>query len=337
MPHHVVAVAYDGLCLFEFGIAAEVFGLDRPELDVAWYRFTVVAAGARPLRAEGGIVLAAPGDLSQIETAGTVVVPGWRDPGERPPGALLAALRRAHRNGARMVSICSGVFVLAAAGLLDGRRVTTHWRYAERLARAHPAVRVDPDVLYVDDGDVLTSAGSAAGIDLCLHIVRQDFGADVANRVARRLVVPPHRDGGQAQYVVAPVPVDGRASLAGVMDWARARLDQRLTVADLAREAAMAPRTFARRFRGETGTTPYRWLVEQRLHAAQRLLETGDDTVDRIARTTGFTDAMTLRHHFRAAFATTPTAYRRRFTTVAAGARPGTADRAADPRPAPGA
>src|SRR5689334_8425558 len=202
----VVALAYDGLCTFEFGVAAEIFGLDRPEMGNAWYRFRVAAIEPGPLRALGGISVAADGGLALVENAGTIIVPGWRGADSPVPQRLLKALRRAHKRGARLLSFCSGVFVLAATGLLDGRRATTHWRYSDALASAYPEVTVVPDVLYVDEGNVLTAAGSAAGIDLSLHLVRRDWGAAAANSVARRLVVPCHRDGGQAQFIEAPVP-----------------------------------------------------------------------------------------------------------------------------------
>ena len=202
----MVALAYDGLCTFEFGVAVEIFGLDRPEMGEAWYRFRVAAIEPGPLRAAGGIRVESDGGLRLIERAGTIIVPGWRGADCPVPERLLAALRRAHKRGARLVSFCSGVFVLAATGLLDGKRATTHWRYAERLARAYPAISVVPDVLYIDEGNLLTAAGSAAGIDLSLHLIRRDWGAAAANSVARRLVVQPHRDGGQAQFIEAPVP-----------------------------------------------------------------------------------------------------------------------------------
>jgi transcriptional regulator GlxA family with amidase domain len=205
------------------------------------------------------------------------------------------------------------VFVLAAAGVLDGKRATTHWRYAAQLARQYPSVQVDPDVLYIDEGNVLTSAGSAAGIDLLLHIVRLDYGASIANQVARRLVVPPHRDGGQAQYVSVPIRESRERGLAPLLDWVRAHLEQPLVIADLARRAAMSERNFARRFRAETGTTPHRWLTHERLLAAQRRLETTDDSIDLIAEAVGLQTAPTLRHHFRRVFRTSPAAYRRQF------------------------
>ena len=309
----VVALAYDGLCTFEFGIVVEVFGLRRPELDVPWYRFSVCGLKKGPMRATGGVTLRATAGLEALSRAATIVIPGWCDAAAPPPPRLLDALRRAHKRGARLVSICSGVFVLAAAGVLDGKRATTHWRYASQLAERYPTVRVDPDVLYIDEGNVLTSAGSAAGIDLLLHIVRLDYGAAIANQVAKRLVVPPHRDGGQAQYVPAAVRESAERGLAPLLDWARRHLQQPLAVAQLARRAAMSERNFARRFRAETGTTPHRWLTHERLLAAQRLLETTDDSIDRIAEAVGLQTAPTLRHHFRRALHTSPAAYRRRF------------------------
>ncbi len=310
-------LAYDDLCTFEFGIVVEVFGLRRPELGVEWYDFQVCSLERGPLRATGGIRVEARRGLRWLREAGTIVIPGWRHVDERPPEALLRALRAAHADGARLVSICSGVFVLAAAGLVDGKRVTTHWQYVDRLTSEFPKVRVEPDVLYVDEGSILTSAGSAAGIDLCLHIVRRDYGAEIANRVARRLVMPPHRDGGQAQYVQDPIPSEAGGGLATVLQWAQANLRRALRVEDLARKAAMSPRTFARRFRQETGTTPHQWLTHQRLMAAQRRLEKTGEGIDRIAEAVGLQTAATLRQHFSRVLGTTPAAYRRRFSTRA--------------------
>src|SRR5580765_5273177 len=239
-PHHVVAIAYDGLATFEFGIVVEAFGLKRPELNIPWYRFSVCSVEPGPVRATGGVTIDASSGLGTLRRADTIVVPGWRNPGELPPPALLSALRSAYRRGARVVSICSGVFVLAAAGLLDGKRATTHWRYVERLGRRYPTITVEPDVLYVDEGRVLTSAGSAAGIDLCLHIIRRDFGAEIANQVAKRLVVPPHRDGDQSQYVAAAVPTEKAPSLSRLLEWAQANLQHDLSIAALARQARMS-------------------------------------------------------------------------------------------------
>jgi AraC family transcriptional activator FtrA len=315
----VTALVYDGLCLFEFGIVVEIFGLPRPELDVDWYQFQVCSLERGPLRFTGGGTMQQRAGLRALQHAGTVVIPGWRDADERPPDALLQAVRSAHRRGARLVTICSGVFVLAAAGLLDGKRATTHWRYVERLRARFPKIHVEPDVLYVDEGAILTSAGSAAGIDLCLHIVRLDYGARIANQVARRLVVPPQREGGQAQYVPAPVRAESSGGLARVLDWAQSRLDEPLSVDALARRAMMSTRTFARRFRAETGTTPHQWLTHQRLLAAQQRLETSAASIDEIAQAVGLQTAATLRLHFRRALRTTPTAYRHKFSTRARG------------------
>ena len=280
-----------------------------------WYDFEVCSLERGPVRAAGGIRVEARRGLRSLEQAGTIVIPGWRDADEPPPEALVKALRTAHASGARLVSICSGVFVLAATGLLEGKRVTTHWRYVDRLTARFPGIHVRPDVLYVDEGSILTSAGSAAGIDLCLHIVRRDYGAEIANRVARRLVMPPHRDGGQAQYVQEPIRSDPDAGLAPVLEWVEAHLSKALSVEDLARKAAMSPRTFARQFRQQTGTTPHRWLMHQRLLAAQRRLEKTGATIDQIAEAVGMQTAATLRLHFSRMLGTTPTAYRRRFST----------------------
>jgi AraC family transcriptional activator FtrA len=314
MSHRVVALLYEELCTFEFAIVVEVFGLPRPELPVDWYRFSVCSLERGPVRATGGVRVAADTGLSGLRGAGTIVIPGWRDPDEPPPPALLNVLRRAHDRGVRLMSICSGVFVLAAAGLLDGRRATTHWRYVDRLRERYPLIRVEPDVLYIDEGSILTSAGSAAGIDLCLHVVRSDYGAEIANQVARRLVVPPHRDGGQAQYVREPIRNDDVTSLAPTLEWAVERLRHGLTVADLARRAGLSMRTFARRFVDETGATPHRWLTHQRLIAAQRCLEKTHSSIDEVAETVGFETAETLRFHFRRAFGVSPTSYRKRFS-----------------------
>ena len=323
----VAALAYDGLGTFELGIVVEVFGLPRPEMGKNWYRFQACSLERGPLKATGGLLLKARGGLAELAGAGTIIIPGWRVH-DTPPAPLVAALRRAHARGARLVSICSGVFVLAATGLLDGRRATTHWRYVDELRSRFPKVRVEPDVLYIDEGTILTSAGSAAGIDLCLHIVRRDFGAERANQVARRLVVPPLREGGQAQFAVRPIPPEEALGLARVLQWAHAHLDRTLTVDDLADQANMSARTFARRFRQETGTTPHRWLTHQRILSAQQLLERSDRPVDRIAESVGLQTAATLREHFRRMLKTTPTAYRRAFFVTA---RPGRTAAAASP------
>ncbi|MEU5831146.1 transcriptional regulator FtrA [Micromonospora tulbaghiae] len=321
----VSVLAYEGMSVFETGIVTEVFGLPRPEFDVPWYELTVCAETPGTVRLVGGATLHTGHGLDAFAAAGTLIVPGVADVHADPTPALTGALRAAHRRGARIVSICSGAFALAGAGLLDGRRATTHWRYADLLARRHPAVRVDPDVLYVDDGDILTSAGSAAGLDLCVHLVRRDHGPTIANAVARRLVVPPHREGGQAQFIEAPVPGDPEDDrLAASMSWALANLDTPITVDRLARQAHMSARTYLRHFARATGTTPIRWLIDRRVQASLPLLETTTVPIEEVATTVGFETAATFRHHFTAAMRTSPSAYRRAFT------RPGSR-RAHDP------
>jgi AraC family transcriptional regulator, transcriptional activator FtrA len=274
----------------------------------------VCAVDPGALRAEGGVTLRARHGLRALEGAGTVVIPGWRHDFEEPiPHAVLAALRRAHAKGARLVSICSGAFVLAATGLLDGLRATTHWRYARLFAERFPLVKLMPDVLYVDEGQLLTSAGSAAGLDLCMHIVRKDYGAAIANEVARRLVIAPHREGGQAQFVPEPIAPSDTSPLALVLDWALRNLRDPISVRRLARRAGMPERTFCRRFFAQIGTSPARWLIGQRVIAAQRLLETTALPVEAVADRVGMGSAANLRHHFRAQVQTTPTQYRRTF------------------------
>jgi AraC family transcriptional regulator, transcriptional activator FtrA len=311
--HNVALVTYDGLALFEFGVACDIFGTDwSAAFGVPWYRFAVCAA-AQAITVEGGYQLQVPHGLSAVRRAGTVLVPPTMSP-ELVPDEVLQALRQAHQRGARIVSLCTGAFVLAAAGLLAGRRATTHWSECAELASSHPDVIVDPAVLYVEDGLILTSAGSAAGIDLCLHLIRRDHGAEVAARMARQLVVPPYRDGGQAQYIAAPIPVLGGADLfTDTLAWMQANLDLPLSVDELASRSAMSRRTFARRFSAATGTTPYQWLLRQRLQLAQRLLETSDITVDVVAQKAGFSTAANLRKHFGQQVRTSPQAYRRTF------------------------
>ncbi|CAG4921962.1 transcriptional regulator FtrA [Paraburkholderia saeva] len=313
--HLVVALVYDRLCTFEFGCVTELFALDRPELDVAWYRFAVCAGESGPIRAAGGITVAAPYSLRMLERADTIVIPGWRDADEIPPEPLLKKIRAAYRRGARLCSICSGVFVLAAAGVLDGKTVTTHWRYAERLQRRYPQLRVKPDALYVDEGQIVTSAGSAAGLDMLLHLVRQDHGGAIANRVAQRLVVPPHREGGQAQFVPRPMPQDDGGRLAKLMDWVRANPAQPHTLASLAGHAAMSTRTLQRQFRDATGMAPWAWLVRERVAIARDLLEQHAHLpVARVAELAGFGSEESMRRHFRRIALTSPVAYRRKFS-----------------------
>jgi transcriptional regulator GlxA family with amidase domain len=312
--HTVAALAFDEVSPFELSVACEVFGFDRSDLGVPWYRFLVCAVEGRPVKSEVGFEIHTPHGLADLRRADTIVVPARYHGAPEHYAALLDALRAAHRRGARVMSFCTGAFVLADAGLLDGRRATTHWAHAEEFAARFPAVELDPGVLYVDEGTVLTSAGTAAGIDLCLHVVRKDFGADIANAVARRMVVPPHRDGGQAQYVDDPVPDGPGADLFGeTMAWLHEHLSEPITVEDLARRSAMSPRTFARRFRATAGTTPMQWVLRQRVLLAQRVLETTDEPVDRVAELAGFGSPAALRQHFNRTVRTSPTAYRRAF------------------------
>ncbi|MBP0594740.1 transcriptional regulator FtrA [Paraburkholderia sp. LEh10] len=312
--HLVAALVYDRLCTFEFGCVTELFALDRPELGVEWYRFAVCSVEPGPIRAAGGIKMAAPYTLKMLDRAATIVVPGWRDPDERPPEPLLKKIRAAVARGARVCSICSGVFVLAAAGVLDGKTVTTHWRYADKLQQRYPQLCVKPDALYVDEGQVITSAGSAAGLDMLLHLVRRDYGSAIANRVAQRLVVPPHREGGQAQFVPRPMPHDDSGRLARLMDYVRANPAHAHTLKSLAGQAAMSPRTLQRQFRDATGMAPYEWLIRERVAIARDLLESPAHLpMSRVAELAGFGSEESLRRHFRRIASTSPGAYRKKF------------------------
>ncbi|HEJ8280012.1 TPA: transcriptional regulator FtrA [Klebsiella oxytoca] len=310
--HRVVALAYDGLCTFEFGVAVEIFGLPRPEMGERWYRFAVAAVDEGELRATGGIRLMTDGGMSLLSEADTIVVPGWRSIDSPVPPDLCQALVAAHARGCRIISICSGVFVLAAAGLLNGRQATTHWRYTDQLRARFPLIEVIDDVLYVGAKGVMTSAGSAAGIDLCLHLVREDFGIDAANIVARRLVVSPHRDGGQAQQIVRPVAKARESQRLGLLfDFLHQNLAANHTVASLAERAGMGSRTFLRRFEDATGKTPARWLLDERLLRATQHLTHSRLSVEQIAELCGFANASTLRHHFRQQYALSPLQYRK--------------------------
>lgn len=310
----VAALVYDQLCSFEFGCAVEIFGLPRPEFGDGWYKFVTCAADAGPMRAVGGVKITAEADLSELKQAGTVIIPGWKGADVMPSPELVAALKTAHANGARLVTICSGVFVLAAAGILTNERVTTHWRYAEKLQSRYPQLRVDPNVLYVDEGQILTSAGSAAGLDLCMHLVRRDFGPRIANQVARRLVMAPHRNGGQAQFIERPLQPRADDRLATVIAQIGERIHEPFTIEAMARAAAMSPRTFMRRFRDATGRSPAEWLIDARIERARELLESTELGIDTIAERCGFGAGATLRHHFRRKVSLSPLAYRARFS-----------------------
>lgn len=316
MARTVAVAAFERISLFHLSVPGVVFDEDVPGRAADRYRVRICSGEPerKVLRTSGRIALAVDAGPAAIARADVVVVPSWRGVEEPAPPALLDALLRAHRRGATIVGLCLGAFVVAETGLLDGRRATTHWAGASAFARRFPAVRIEPDVLYVDEGDVVTSAGTAAGIDCCLHLVRRHHGAEVANQVARRLVVPPHRQGGQAQYIAQPLPAaTGDARFDEVLDWVRGHLADALDVDTLAARAAMSRRSFTRHFRERTGTSATQWILEQRLALAQRLLETGDEPVERVATAAGFGSSVSLRQHFVAAFATNPTAWRRQF------------------------
>jgi AraC family transcriptional regulator, transcriptional activator FtrA len=310
--HRVVALLNPPQSPFELACAGEVFGTVPPG-GPARYDFRICAERPGPLRTTAGYPVHVDAGLAALREADTVVVPGWEPAGTPVPPAVIEALRAAHRRGARIVAICTGAFVLARAGLLDGRRATTHWRHTTQLAAAFPEVRVDPDVLYVDHGDMATSAGTGAGIDLCLHLVRSDHGAAYAAEIARTMVLPPHRRGSQRQYATRPAPARADESLAPVLEWATARLGTPLTVGRLAERAGLSSRTLARRFTEQLGTSPGQWLLDQRLDATRVLLEQTDLPVEAIATRVGLASAVNLRRRFRARLGTTPGAYRQTF------------------------
>ncbi len=318
--HRVVALCLPGTVAFDLTAPAQAFQLAHDADFAPHYAFSTCSVDGASVTTTNGFQLGVEAGLGALRRADTVVVPGYWAIHEPPPAAATAALRAAARRGARMMSVCTGAFALAAAGVLDGRRATTHWAWARDLAARFPAVEVDPEVLFVDEGDVLTSAGLSAGIDLSLHVVRRDHGAACADRVARHMVAAPHREGGQAQFFRAPegdAPAPGGdGSLEPTRAWARERLAEPLTVEAMARHANVSPRTFARRFREETGTTPLQWLLARRVLEARRLLEESDLPVEEVATTAGFGNAASLRDHFRRATATTPTSYRRTFKAV---------------------
>jgi transcriptional regulator GlxA family with amidase domain len=308
MTHKLAILALDAVVPLDLAIAAQLMGYPTAPYDV-----TICGPRAGRVATTSGFATVVGHGLRALSAADTVLVPGFFPHDRALEAPVLAALRRAYRRGARMVSICTGAFALAQAGILDGRRATTHWQHAAELAASFPAVTVDPDVLYVDQGQVLTSAGVAAGIDLCLHLIRADHGARAASAVARQVVIAPHRDGGQAQYIRQPVQPDPGPSLGATRGWAQQRLDTPLTVRDLARHAGVSERTFARRFLAETATTPLRWLATQRLAIARELLEEGTLSVEEIARRCGLGSTDNLRLHFHRNLRTTPSAYRRAF------------------------
>ncbi|WP_110587920.1 GlxA family transcriptional regulator [Microbacterium suaedae] len=313
----VAAIVTPGFSMFEFSIAVEAFGVDRSELGVPCFDFRTVTPDPGPVTSEIGLELRIDDDLSYADAADIVVVPPMGSPLRAVPDPrVLDVIRRAVARGAWVVSYCTGAFVIAASGVLDGGRATTHWRSTERLAREHPEIEVDPDVLYVQWGRILTSAGTAAGLDASLHLLRQEIGAEHANTIARSMVVPPQRDGGQAQFIERPIPDHPDTSLAPVTDWALDNLHLDLTVDDLAARSHMSPRTFARRFKADMGATPAAWLSRQRVLHAQRLLERTEFSVDRIAADCGFGSAAVLRQNFTRILGLTPSAYRDRFCCI---------------------
>ncbi|HUY51937.1 MAG TPA: helix-turn-helix domain-containing protein [Streptosporangiaceae bacterium] len=314
MKRHLIGVAVTaGAPIFELAIPCEVFGRHRPGLPDLGYDLRICVPPGPAVHTSAGFVADAADGYDLLERADTVIVSALCEALEEPPADLVTAVKAAHRNGARIVSLCSGAFVLAAAGILDGRRATTHWFYADEMARRYPAVRLDPSVLYVDDGDVLTSSGTSAGIDLCLHIVSADHGAAAANALARRLVAPAHRSGGQAQYIDTPASYRAEAGMAPLLDWMRAHLHEPLTVTTLARQANVTERTLLRQFYATTGSTPIKWLTAQRVLHARQLLETGTLPVDQVAAASGLGGPANFRRHFAAAVGVSPSAYRRAF------------------------
>jgi transcriptional regulator GlxA family with amidase domain len=315
--HRVVVLALDGVFPFELGIASRILGSAERDDGTPLYRVSTCTVDGEAVRTDADFTVVPEHDAGMIRRADTLVIPSPAGRGPLFEHGLLSddvgealALRR---RGTRIVSICIASFVLAAAGLLDGRRATTHWQRADAFRRLFPRVELDPDVLFVDDGDILTSAGVAAGIDLCLHVVRSDHGSDVAQRVARQCIVPPWRDGGQSQFVERGVPLVGAASTAATRAWALDRVNEPLTLSQLAQHAHMSVRTFTRRFREEVGTSAHRWLLHQRVDAVRQLLESTDLSVEQVAAQAGFGTATSMRQHLRAAIGVSPTAYRRTF------------------------
>ena len=312
VQHKIAVLAYEGLNTFDFGIAVGLFGLLRPESD-HWYSVSVCGLGKRPLRASSGVLIVPRRGLACMQEADTIVIPGWCNPDVLPPPRLVRMLRMAHQRGARLVSICSGAFVLAATGLLNDRRATTHWKFSDKLNKLYPLINVESDVLYVDEEDILTSAGGAAGIDLCLHIIRKDFGTVVANNVARHLVVSPHREGGQAQFIDKPVGEEAHPWLAHLLEWSASNLHTDITIERLALEANVSRRTLSRRFVEATGLSPHRWITSLRVRRGKDLLETTALSIEEIAEQCGFQSGALLRHHFREQVKISPRTYRDHF------------------------
>lgn len=319
----------EGAPVFELAIPCEIFGRSREGFPDPWYTLRPCGPSGMPIPVSNGFAASGPDGYDGLTQADTVIVTAVRDVRQEPDPGLVAAIKAAHADGARIVSLCTGAFVLAAAGLLDGRQATTHWYHAGELTRRYPAVKLDPEVLYVDDGDILTSAGTTAGIDLCLHIVRTDQGASVANKLARRIVAPAHRDGGQAQYIEAPAARD-EPGFAPILDWMRERLHEPLTVTAIARHANMTERTLIRHFHAAMGTTPIKWLTAQRIGRARELLEASTLPVEDVGEASGLGAPANFRRHFILATGVTPSSYRRTFTARYSATAPETGHGASD-------
>ena len=312
-PGRVAVIIYDQIGAFTLGVALEVFGRALPEDGYPGYEVSIVSAEGRSVTAFGGMRISATAAIADLRQARIILIPAWRSNGERPPERLLSELRRAAARGAILVSICDGAFVLAHAGLLDGRRATTHWADLADLKAQFPDIRTKDDVLYVDEGNIITSAGGASGIDACLHLVRRDFGTRIANGVARRMVIPPHRDGGQRQYVATPIAAHAGRTLSTAMDWARSQLHRPIPVAEFAREAAMSERTFLRRFHEEVGRSPKSWVAAERMRLAQEILESTETPLAEVGQAVGYTSPETFRSAFRRIVGVPPSTYRARF------------------------
>lgn len=311
--HLVVALIYNQLCTFEFGCTVEVFALKRPELGVPWYEFATYAVDEGPITAAGGITITPTAGEVLLESADTIIVPGWRGVEAEVPQRLIGQLQAAHARGARICSICTGAFVLAAAGLLDGHKVTTHWRFTDLLASMYPELSIQPNELYVDEENIVTAAGSAAGLDMMLHLVRKDHGSRVANMVAQRMVIPPHREGGQSQYATRQLVSTSDAPISNLMDWIRSDLQRPLTIKEMADRAAVSTRTLHRSFMECTGLTPYDWLLGERVAYAKELLESSRVRLSEVVEKAGFGSEESFRRHFRNLVGVSPMSYRKQF------------------------
>lgn len=314
--HSVAVIISEGLGLFEFGIATEVFGLERPEFDFPWYEFEVVCASKKSIKTTGGVHISAARGLCHLKHVDTIIIPSWSSTAPQNDKVIKAIKDAANRN-VRFLSICSGVFLLAAAGLLTGKKVTTHWKHVARLNFLYPEIDVEEDALYIDNGNITCSAGSSAGIDACMHLVRRDFGTAIANEVARRLVSHPHRDGGQKQFIPSPVEVRQKHTISASMEWALKRIPKKIRLKDMASQVHMSERTFLRRFRETTGSTPMEWLQRMRIHKAQELLENTNDSLSSVAENSGYQSIETFRVAFKRVTGLSASAYRSRFKVPA--------------------